>query len=175
MDGVAGPLRHLVRAAMRRVRGDAGTALVEFIFVGLILLVPLVYLVIALASIERNTYGATEAAREAGRTFARTGDASAAAYAARIALEDQHAGSSDLALGATEVGGSCEGSMTALDPSLLAPGNSFQMCVVRSMTVPGIPRFLDPGRNTVTGEFVVHVDDYATGAPAHEASTGHNG
>jgi hypothetical protein len=32
--------------------------------------------------------------------------------------------------------------------------------VIRTFRVPGVPSYLDSGRNTVSGRYLVHVDDY---------------
>ncbi|MBK8470018.1 MAG: pilus assembly protein [Actinomycetales bacterium] len=49
--------------------GEQGRAIVEFVFLGVMLFVPLVYLVIALAAVQGAAFSATTAAREAGRAF----------------------------------------------------------------------------------------------------------
>lgn len=61
---------------MRRVKpwteginDDRGSASLEFITAGLVLLVPLVYLVIALAQIQGGSLAVTGAARQAARVF----------------------------------------------------------------------------------------------------------
>lgn len=58
---------------------DEGSAALEFIVVGVILLVPLVYLVIALGAIQEQTLGAEAAARHIARVVARAPDAATAA------------------------------------------------------------------------------------------------
>lgn len=57
---------------------DDGSAALEFITVGVILLVPLVYLVIALGAIQEQTLGAEAAARHTARAIAMAPDAAAA-------------------------------------------------------------------------------------------------
>lgn len=53
---------------MRRgIHDDAGSAALEFIVAGLVLLVPLVYLVVALGAIQGQTLGAETVARHAAR------------------------------------------------------------------------------------------------------------
>lgn len=71
-----------------------GSALVEFQFLAILLLVPLVYVMLAALDLQRTVFGATQAAREAGRVAASTGDEAAARYAAARSLHDQgvHAG-----------------------------------------------------------------------------------
>lgn len=58
---------------------DDGSAALEFITVGVILLIPLVYLVIALGAIQEQTLGAEAAARHTVRAIAMAPDAAAAA------------------------------------------------------------------------------------------------
>lgn len=82
--------RGLVR---RTPTGDeAGSAALEFIGLGVILLVPLVYLVLALGAIQGQMLGAESAARHTARTMSAAtdaGDASARADAAmRSAIEE---------------------------------------------------------------------------------------
>ena len=67
---------HLPR---RSVRNDEGSAALEFIAAGVILLVPLIYLVIALGAIQEQTLGAEAAARHIARVIARAPDATSAA------------------------------------------------------------------------------------------------
>lgn len=76
-----------------RARGEEGSAVIEFIFLGVLMLVPLIYLVMTLGRIQAGSYAVTTAAREAGRAFvtAPSGDdASARAHAAsNVAFVDQ--------------------------------------------------------------------------------------
>ncbi len=57
---------------------ERGAAALEFIVVGLILLVPLVYLVLALGAIQIQSLGAEAGARHVARVVARSADADAA-------------------------------------------------------------------------------------------------
>ena len=47
-----------------------GNAIIEFVFVAVMVMVPLVYLVVAVAVVQRNQLAVTQAARDAGRAFA---------------------------------------------------------------------------------------------------------
>ena len=83
---------------MRRSRlsidlhGDDGSASVEFITVGLLLLVPIVYLVLALSSIQSASFAVEGAARQASRVFVQAdsvaGGEAAAARAIAVTLAD---------------------------------------------------------------------------------------
>ena len=72
-------------------RDDAGSAALEFIVAGLVLLVPLVYLVVALGMIQGHALGAETAARHAARAVS-TASGPAAADARMRAVVTQVAG-----------------------------------------------------------------------------------
>lgn len=146
----------------RRARGDdAGTAIIEFVFVAVIVMVPLIYLIVAVASIQRSELAVSQAAREAGRAFA-TADGPAAAMARaraamHIALQDQGL-SDDAELRFVRAAGSCSAA-PAVTPSL-TPGAQFTVCVTRHAGIPAVPRFLTGRGITTVGSYVVHIDDY---------------
>lgn len=124
------------------------------------MLVPLLYLVIAVFEVQRNAFAVTQAAREAGRAFSTADEVASAEdrarYAMTVALRDQGLApdGTDLRFGA--VGSGCTGDGSAT----LEPGADFEVCVVRVYRIPGIPTYFDGGNNTVTGRYIVHVDDY---------------
>lgn len=59
-------------------RAQEGSAALEFILVGLILLVPIVYLIVALGEIQSHALGVETGARQLARTIATSGDAATA-------------------------------------------------------------------------------------------------
>ncbi len=74
-------------------RGEQGSAIVEFVWLGMLLLVPLLYIVLAAFEVQRTAFASSAAARSATRAFVTspdqaTGHARAAA-AARLAFRDQ--------------------------------------------------------------------------------------
>jgi hypothetical protein len=75
-----------------RLSGDEGSASLEFITAGMLLLLPLVYLVLTMASIQAGAFAVEGAARQAARVYvqsASTGEANAAAgRAIEFALAD---------------------------------------------------------------------------------------
>ncbi|MGY2702221.1 hypothetical protein [Nocardioides sp. HB32] len=76
-----------------RERGEQGSALVELSWLGILLLVPLLWIVVSVFDVQRGAFGVSGAARAAGRAYALAptdaeGRARANA-AARQALEDQ--------------------------------------------------------------------------------------
>ncbi|REJ04364.1 TadE family protein [Microbacterium bovistercoris] len=60
------------------VKDDEGSAALEFITAGILLLVPLVYLVIALGAVQEQTLGAEAAARHTARAISQATDQGAA-------------------------------------------------------------------------------------------------
>jgi Flp pilus assembly protein TadG len=74
-------------------RDQRGTAIVEFVWLGLLLLVPLLYVVLAVFDTQRASYAASAAARSATRAFVTAPDQSVARVraeaAARLAFADQ--------------------------------------------------------------------------------------
>ncbi|MFC6355114.1 hypothetical protein [Luethyella okanaganae] len=76
----------------RRLDDETGSASLEFVTAGLILLVPLVYLVLAMASIQGGALAVEGAARQAARVYVQAsddGEAEArASRAVQIALAD---------------------------------------------------------------------------------------
>lgn len=74
------------RSATDAVVDDEGSAALEFIVVGLLLLVPLVYLVITLGLVQEQTLGAEAAARHTARVIGQAPDAASASASAEAVL-----------------------------------------------------------------------------------------
>jgi Flp pilus assembly protein TadG len=67
-------------------RDEGGSASLEFVTVGLLLLVPTVYLVLALSALESASFGVEGAARQAARVFVQSPSEGAAKSAASTAI-----------------------------------------------------------------------------------------
>lgn len=76
-----------VRWALDAARDECGSASLEFITVGVLLLVPTVYLVLALSALEGASFGVEGAARQATRVFVQSESEGAAESAARAAIQ----------------------------------------------------------------------------------------
>lgn len=148
----------------RRPGGEQGNAIIEFVFVGLIVLIPLIYFLLAVFDLQRNTFAVTQAAREAGRAMATAPSVAAgkdrARYAAGLALADQGLAGQQFSISYLPPGTTCRPGGDAAD---LAPGSDFVVCVIRSFVPPGVPTIVAGSRNTVTGRFVVHISQYKAG------------
>ena len=99
MIAVASGVRRLiarVRTRLSHVKGadaQAGSAIVEFVFLAVLMMVPLFYLVMVLARLQSGAYAVSAASREAGRAYV-TAQVSAQApsrahSAAGLAFADQ--------------------------------------------------------------------------------------
>ena len=140
---------------MKPARDEAGSALIEFVALAVVLLLPLIYLLLSVFSVQRAAFAVTQAAREAGRAYATAPSTSAAAaradYAARLALSSQGV-SSAMTLHYAADGAGCGTTGTAS----LKPGARFVVCVRTQAALPL------GGSITVKGQYAVSVDSYRT-------------
>lgn len=145
---------------LSRTEDDGGSAIIEFVFVAVLVMVPLVYLVVAVAAVQRSELAVSQAAREAGRAFATADSAEQAlprAHAA-VQLAMQNEGlPDDVTVRYVRAGASCNSA--PITPRLQA-GAQFTVCVSRHQSVPGVPSVLVGKGITTIGEYVLHVDDY---------------
>ena len=141
--------------------GERGSAIVEFVFVALVVFVPLVYVVAGFSAVQRGVFAATAAAREAGRALATAPDVGSglarAERAAQLAVADQSVDATDVRLSFVPAGVACDEAGGPYAPTL-APGEEFSVCVTVTVRIPLLPEFIDA--NTATGQFVVEQDRY---------------
>jgi hypothetical protein len=76
-----------------RPRSESGSAIVEVVWLGILLLLPMVWIVLSVFEVQRGAFGVTAAARAAGRAYALAPDdatgAQQAKAAAAVAMADQ--------------------------------------------------------------------------------------
>lgn len=77
----------LLHRVIRLAGDEGGSASLEFVTVGLLLLVPIVYLVLALSALESASFGVEGAVRQAARVFVQSETEGAAESAARTAIQ----------------------------------------------------------------------------------------
>ena len=151
------------RAVGRRSRGrawaDEGTAVLEFLAVTVLLLVPVIYLVLVLGRLQAATFAADSAAREAGRAFttsAAVDDGARRAVAAvALALGDQ--GFDDVDPAAALV-------LDCSDEPCLTAGGSVRVIVTFDVQLPAVPAFVQsviPLAIPVSAEQVTPVPRFA--------------
>ena len=147
---------------MRRLRGkrtaddDRGAAMIEFIVLGVGVIVPLAYLAISAVTVQAAVFASTQAVREAGRAFSSATTAqegrARARVAAQLAFADQGIELPADALRITCVEGEC-----------LAPGSAVDVDLAWSVPLPWLPGSLAadvPARIPIEATHRVPVDDY---------------
>ncbi|PFG40614.1 hypothetical protein ATJ97_3146 [Georgenia soli] len=148
-----------VGGAERRRADEAerGSAVVEFLGMSLLLLVPVVYLVLTLAQVQAAAFAAEGAAREAGRLLARAesleAGASAARFAVELAFEDQ----------GLDVDGAEALRISCAGEPCLAPGARVVVEVSASVDLPLVPDFVAdavPAAVPVTATHVTAVPQF---------------
>jgi hypothetical protein len=101
----------------RRVRDERGSSLIEFSWLTILFIVPMIWLVVALFEVQSAAYGVTAAAREAGRAFVLSPDVATAN--ARLDLTAE-----------------------AVNGAFLQPGSSVRITVRYSVALPFVPDVL---------------------------------
>ena len=155
--------RRLVAGLRSRLRhlgcggpgAQSGSAIVEFVFLAVLMLVPLFYLVMVLARLQAGAYAVSAASREAGRAYVTAqvpGQASARARsAAGLAFADQGFESE----GSIQIG--CDGT------PCLRPAGRVQITATVSVPMPLVPAFFSgivPMQIPVSATHIATVDRF---------------
>jgi Flp pilus assembly protein TadG len=136
-----------VTRVRRGRRGEAGSALVEVVWLALLLLVPLVYVLLTAFDVQGAAYGVSGAARAAARAYSLASDEGSAPARARaaaaVALRDQRIPEGDVAVQVTcrPAPGNC-----------LSPGSQISVDVRYQVPLPLAPAALGGGRPSVRVE-----------------------
>src|SRR4051794_7448782 len=132
-DGPRGRSR-VAGALVSRWRREDGSALVEFTWLAILLMIPLVYVVLAALSLQRAAFAETAAAREAARAYATAGsDAEGerrAEQAGALAMRDQ--GIAWVPSGRVISCGACD----------YRPGSTFTVDLQRVVALPFVPKWM---------------------------------
>ena len=120
------------------MKRDEGSALVEFVFLSVLLLVPLIYVVLTAVTVQRAAFGMTAAAREAARAYATAGDDGLGERRAEAAVQ--------LALHDEGVEWSPRGRVVDCGPCDYAPGSRFTVALSAQVPVPLVPSWMCRGR-----------------------------
>lgn len=139
-----------------RLRNQRGSALVEFTWLAILLMVPLLYIVLAVFEVQRAAFGVSTAARAAGRAFTEAPSEAvarnAAEAAAGLALGDQHLETQRRSLDV----------VCAPDPgNCLAPGSVVTVSVAYPVPLPLLPDVLGGERPSIRVE-AEHTIPYGT-------------
>jgi hypothetical protein len=113
---------------------DDGSAIVEFVWLAVLLMVPLVYVVLTAVSIQRVAFGVTAATRDGARAYATAGSDAAgeqrAEQAMTLAMHDQ--GVHWSATSRVVSCGSCD----------YSPGSTFTVELSQRVELPLVPSWL---------------------------------
>jgi hypothetical protein len=151
------------RRGRSRQDRDAGTATVEFVLVGLLMMVPITYGLLTALQVQRTAFAAVEAARAGARAFITAPSSSAgrqrAQQAVDLALRDQGVPAHDGQL-----------RITCSTTPCLTPGGTIGVAVSSTVYLGWLPTFLRGGAGGTVGIPVqaVHVetvDPFEPGRP----------
>ena len=143
---------------------DEGTALVEFTYLAILLMVPLVYVMTSAFQVQKAAFGVTEAARQAGRAYATADSPASGEVRARIA--------SSLALADQGIRGADPPSVSCPDGACLAPGSTVEVTVAYTVRLPVLSAFFGRGSGPgipVRASHTGVVDTFQQGAPPGSA------
>ncbi len=138
---------------------DAGQALLETIFLGVLVLIPVVYILIAIVRLQATSLAVDHAARDAGRAIdlAASLDSGVrnAIAISRIDLADQGVPAQGLNVTFHGAGSGCTGPERL--PSQSA-GDVYDICVAVPPHIPGLPDLTAlTARSSVRGVYTLHV------------------
>ena len=137
---------------------EDGNAIVEFVYLAVLLMVPLVYILLTVFRVQGAAFAVSSAAREAGRVYATSSDAEQAGprafTAAALVMRD-----SNLPLTRRELDISCS------DGPCLSPGSGVNVVIAYDVTLPLLPRIFGraPASIQVTSRHLEVVDRYREG------------
>lgn len=139
---------------MRARDAERGTATIEFVWLALLLLVPLVYVLVAVFDTQRAAYGVSTASRAAALAFLQSPDVASgeqrARAAASLALDDQGIDAADVRVSCLPSAAEC-----------LQPGSSVRIVVWATQPLPLTPGSLGPQLGGITVDST-HTEPYGS-------------
>lgn len=157
------------RTSRNQKSDDDGRAMIEVIFLAVLVLIPIVYLLASVLRVQSATFAVAQAARDIGRLIETAPDPGTAA--ARIdqsaaiaaqALIDQRVPADQPIIRFVNSGTDCRRA-TGTSPTIAA-GAQYDVCVIAIVHLPGIPTVLSGSANTVTGVYTVHIGEFREGS-----------
>jgi hypothetical protein len=137
-------------------RSQRGSAIVELTWLGLLLLAPMVYVMVAVFTVQRSAYGASEAVRAAARAFVLAPDVATARTraleAAQLSMRDQgvRLDRGDMAIRCSPTPQSC-----------LVPGSSVDVVIAIDVPLPLAPALFGRTAATISVK-ASHSERYST-------------
>jgi len=133
---------------------EDGSAVLEFLIIGVLVLVPLLYIMLTVLRVESAVMASTQAAREAGRAFMMADSTvearSAAKVAAQLAMSDQGFEMPESALSIT------------CSQACLSPASTAHVRIDWRVELPWVPTFLigDDQGYPITVDSELRIDSY---------------
>lgn len=144
----------------RRPDHDEGRAIIEVIWLVVLVLIPVVYILIAVIRVQSTSFATAQAAREAARLLDVAPSAAVghqrAVEAATLVLIDQNVPTEGLQVSYRASGTGCDGPQ--VQPTLEA-GATFDVCVRAPLIIPLLPEGLTAS-NSVSSAFTLHVGEF---------------
>lgn len=131
---------------------ERGSSMVEFIFLGVLLLVPVTYLIISASQLQAASFAAVGAADHAARTFATADTEAEGAARAKNAV--------DVALGNLAVDAHAATMAYRCSPSCLEPGSTVSVDVSIRVGLPFLPPGVDLEFGSSSSSATVRVDRF---------------
>ncbi|WP_417220472.1 hypothetical protein [Arthrobacter sp.] len=132
--------------------GEAGSSIIEFIFLGVLLLVPVTYLIISASQLQAASFAAVGAADHAARTFAAADREDEGAARARNAV--------DIAVGNLDVDENSATMEYHCSSACLEPGSTVSVTVVIRVPLPFLPAGVDLDFGQASSSSTVRVDRF---------------
>ena len=136
------------------MKREDGTATIEFVWLSILLLVPFVYILVAVFDAQRASYGVSTASRSAARAFLQAPDVATgerrARLAARVALDDQGIDAASVRITCLPSPADC-----------LQPGSSVRIVVRTTQALPLTPSALGSQLGGITVDST-HTQPYGT-------------
>lgn len=146
-------LPHRILRALALLRNkEEGSSVVEFIFLGVLLLVPVTYLIISASQLQAASFAAVGAADHAARTFASADDEAEGAARARNAV--------DVAVANLDVDADAASMDYRCSPTCLEPGSIVSVEVSISVPLPFLPSGVDLDFGRASSSATVRVDRF---------------
>jgi hypothetical protein len=119
---------------MKRPTAEEGNAVVEFVWLSVLLMIPLVYIVLSALSVQRAAFAVTEAAREGARAYATAGSDAEGERRAEQAIA--------LAMSDQGISWSPAGRVVECGDCTYLPGSAFVVRLHARVTLPFVPSWL---------------------------------
>ncbi len=155
----------MLAAAPATADPESGRALIEVVFLAVLLLVPTVYILASVMRIQAATFAVAQGARDAGRVMDSAPTVPAASREPRRSPGSRWSINECLTKAWT-FGSSPRVVIVCRGPSSRRPfGPEMSTTSVSSLVVtfPGVPSVVTGSQNTVTGVFTLHVGDFREG------------